>query len=306
MSENLFELFTTQFSTNLELRLQQTGSLLRMHVKEGFHVGKQASPIQQVGPISLKAPAGRFAPLNRSDSEFTRRWVFPQDGEIEQLIDEFDLLKTIIDPKSMYVESAANAVGRGWDDAIIANATGSNQIGTDAGSLSPETFDTTKFQIAINFKGSSTSGLTVAKMIEARRILRHYHNNLEMDPPVMVIGSQQEADLLSQVQVVSTEYNDRPVLVDGKVKRVLGVDIVCLERVPQSTVGSVRGCVAWVKSGIYLGIWQDMTNRISIANWLSSEPWDLYTKAMFGATRTQPGKVIQVLCADTTGTDVTP
>src|ERR1700679_519913 len=95
-------LFTTQFSTNLELKLQQMGSKPRGKVREGFHVGKQASPVQQMNAISLKAPAGRFAPLNRTDTDYTRRWVFPQDGEIEQLVDDFDQLKTIVDPKSMF------------------------------------------------------------------------------------------------------------------------------------------------------------------------------------------------------------
>ncbi len=61
MSENLVKLFTTQFSTNLELRLQQMGSKLRGKVREGFHVGKQASPINYLAPIQAKAPAGRFA-----------------------------------------------------------------------------------------------------------------------------------------------------------------------------------------------------------------------------------------------------
>jgi len=27
---------------------------------------------------------------------------------------------------------------------------------------------------------------------------------------------------------------------------------------------------------------------------------------MYGSTRLQPGKIIQILCADTTGADVTP
>ena len=42
MSENLFKLFTTEFSTNLEMKLQQAGSKLRGRVREGQHVGKQA------------------------------------------------------------------------------------------------------------------------------------------------------------------------------------------------------------------------------------------------------------------------
>lgn len=302
----LIPLYTTQFTTALELLLQQKGSLLRGTTREGFHVGKMASPVNQVGSVSLRAPAGRFAPMPRVDAAYVRRWVFPQEGELPQLVDSFDELQTIVDPKSALVQSAAYAVGRAWDDCIIAAATGTAQLGQDAAGLTAETFNTSNFQIAVNFGGSGNTGLTVAKIIEMKRIFRHYHNDLDSDPITIVIGSQQESDLLNQVEVVSTEFNDRPVLVDGKVTRFLGCKIVVMERLPQTTVGSVRGVLAYVKSGMYLGIWQDMMNRISIREDLSGQPWQVYTRAMFGATRTQPGKVIQILCADTSGADITP
>lgn len=302
----LIPLYTTQFSTNLELLLQQMGSKLRGRCREGFHVGKMASPVNQIGAISLKQPSGRYTPKNRTDAQFVRRWVFPQEGEIDQLIDSFDELQTIVDPKSQYTENAANAVGRGWDDTLIAAATGTAQLGQDASALTSETFSASSFQIASTFGASAACGLTVAKLIEAKRVFRHYHNDLETDQLTVVIGSQQESDLLNQVQVVSTEFNDRPVLVDGQVKRFLGYDVVVSERLPQTTVGSVRGVLAFVKSGLYLGIWKDVTNRVSIRNDLSSEPWDLYTSVMFGATRLQPGKVLQILAADTSGADITP
>jgi hypothetical protein len=304
--QGLFPLETTQFSTNLELKLQQMGSKLRGKVREGYHVGKMASPVNQVGAIQSKTPAGRYAPKNRTDSDFTRRWVFPTDREIDQLIDSFDELKTIVDPKSAYVENAANACGRDWDDEIILRATGNSSIGQDAASLTTETFDTSAFQISDSFGASASAGLTVAKLIEAKRILRHYHNDLDSDPATLIIGSSQEADLLKQAQVTNADFNgDRPVLVDGKVVRFMGFDIVVMERLPIVSA-NVRGCIAFVKSGLYLGMWKDTTNRVSIRNDLSSEPYDLYTSHSFGATRTQPGKVIQVLAADTSGVDITP
>ena len=304
MSELIPALFTTQFSSLLELKLQQMGSKLRGRVRELTHVGKQASPVNQIGAIQMKAPAGRFAPKNRTDADFTRRWVTPQDGEIDQLIDTFDELRTVIDPKNMYVENASMAVGRGWDDAIIAAFFGSASTGVDEGAMVTETFSTTNFQIASTFGASSAAGLTVAKMIECKRILRHYHVDLEAERPTMVIGSQQESDLLNQTQVVSTEFNDRPVLVDGNVKQFLGFDLVLSERL--ATASSVRNIPVFVKSGMHLGMWQDMTNRISIRNDLSSEPYDLYTKTTFGATRLQPGKVISILCSDASAGDITP
>lgn len=306
MSENLYKLWTTQFSTNLELKLQQMGSKLRGKVNEGAHVGKQASPINQVGAIQLKAPAGRFAPKNRTDADSTRRWVFPQDGEIDQLIDSFDELKTIVDPKSKYLEAASNAVGRGWDDCIITAAHGTSYTGTDAGSLSSETWASfsSAYDIASTFGSSAASGLTVAKLIEAKRIFRHNHVDIDTDPLTLVIGSKQESDLLNQAQVVSTEFSDKPVLVDGRVTRFLGFDIVVSERL--NTASNLRDVIAFAKSGLYLGVWQDMTNRVSIRNDLSGEPYDLYTKTSYGATRTQPGKVLKIICSDTTGADITP
>jgi hypothetical protein len=188
----LIPLYTTQFSTNLELLLQQKGSKLRGKTAEGFHVGKMASPMNQIGPVVSKAPAGRFAPKDRQDPTFVRRWVFPQEGEINQLIDTFDELQTIVDPKSAYVTGASMAVGRAWDDVILAAATGSAQLGADANALTTETFDTSKFQVASTFgNGSTATGLSVAKMIETKRILRHFHNDLEADPLTMIIGSRQ-------------------------------------------------------------------------------------------------------------------
>lgn len=305
MSENLYQLFTTQFSTNLELKLQQMGSMLRGKVAEGFHVGKQASPINQVAAIQAKTPAGRFAPKNRTDPGFTRRWVFPNDKEIDQLIDSYDLLKTIVDPKSAYVQNAAMAVGRDWDDNIINAAFAVSMTGVDEGGMVTETFSTSLYQILDTFGASASTGLTVAKFIEAKRIFRHNHVDIENDPLVAVIGSKQESDLLNQTQIVSTEFADRPVLVDGKVTRFLGFDIVYSERL-QYTSANLRQTIFFAKSGLYLGIWKDMTNRVSIRNDLSSEPYDLYTAWSVGATRTQPGKVLQVLCADSTGADITP
>lgn len=306
-TDGLYSLYTTQFATLLELKLQQMGSKLRGKTREGFHVGKQASPINQVGAIQLKAPAGRFAPLQRTDPDFTRRWVFPQDGELAQLIDTFDELKTIVDPKSQYSDNAAMAVGRAWDDNIIANAIGTAQTGQDAASLTSETWASFSgaYTVANTFGAGATSvGLTINKLVEARRIFRHNHVDIDMEGMTIVIGSSQEADLLKQVEVVSTEFNDRPVLVDGKVVRFLGFNIVVSERLSVSS--NVRKCIAFVQSGVYLGIWRDMTNIASQRNDLSGHPYQIYTQTSFGSTRTQPAKVIEVDVADTVGSDITP
>jgi hypothetical protein len=120
----------------------------------------------------------------------------------------------------------------------------------------------------------------------------------------MVIGSQQESDLLNQVQVVSTEFSDRPVLVEGNVRRFLGFDIIVSERL--NVTSNQRQCIAFCRSGLYLGVWRDVYNDVTQRKDLSSLPWQVYSSHTFGATRTQPGKVFQVQCYDTGGADITP
>lgn len=305
MSENLVQLATTQYTTRLELKLQQMQSKLRGRVEEGFHVGKLASPIQQMNPIQAKQPAGRFAPLNRTDTDFVRRWVSPTDRDINQLVDSFDELRLMMDPKVRYVDNAAAAFSRSWDDCLITAVTAPGQIGTDIAGLSSEAFDTSTYQIATTFGTSGAAiGMTVAKLIELRRLMRKYHAFELEETPTIVMGSQQESDLLNQVQVVSTEFNDRPVLKDGKIVSFLGFDFLFSERL--ATASNVRTCFAFVKSGLYLGVWKETQNRISQRNDLSSIPWQIYTDATFGATRTQPGKVWTIQCADSSGADITP
>jgi len=313
MSENLVKLYVTQFSTLLNLKLQQRQSKLRGRVMEGAHEGKQASPVQYIGAIQMQTPAGRFAPLNRQDVDFTRRWVFPVDKEATQLIDNFDKLKLLQDPTSQYSDVAAAAVAREWDDRIIQCAFATAQIGTDAGGLSGESFNTGStvtgagFQIPVTFGSAANSGLTVAKMIEAKRAFRKLEVDVDQEAMTWITNSQGESDLLNQVQVVSSDFSgaDRPVLTEGKVTRFMGFDIIYSERLISTS--NIRQNIVTMKSGAYLGIWKDVLNDVTQRKDLSSLPYQLYTGMSCGATRLEPGRLLQALCADTSAAaDVTP
>lgn len=306
MSENLPKLAVETFSTILQLKLQQTQSMLRGRVMEGQHVGKQASPVDYIGNVQMKAPQGRFAPNQPQNTDFTRRWVLPVDKECYQLIDTFDKLRLLSDPTSRYSDVAAAAVAREWDDRIIGAAFATATIGASDGiNTTTEAFDTSSWQIASTYGSASASGLTVAKMIEAKRKMRKAQVPVDTEQLTWVTNSQGESDLLNQVQVVSTEFNDRPVLQDGKVTRFLGWDICYSERLTSSS--NVRQNIAMVKSGAYLGIWKDTENDVDRRRDLSGLPWQLATLMSSGATRLEPGRLLQVLCSDTSAAaDVTP
>ena len=305
--DGLTQLFQTQFSTLLRMKLQQKTSKLRGKVEEGSHTGaKIASPIQFLGPMTTRTPEGRFAPKKQAPQDYTRRWVSPIDKVGDQYVDNLDQLKTPIDPKSQLVMRAAAACARDWDDEIIRAATADATIGQDAGSLSTESFDTSTFRIADTFGASAAVGLTVAKLNEARRILEHYHNDLEADPATLVIGSSQHSNLRNQAQVTSSEFNQNGgILLNGVVTRYMGFDIVVSERLPIYTT-TTRGCLVFVKTGLYLGVWQDLKTEVLRRPDLEANPWDISTVHSFGATRTELGKIVQIGVYDAIGADITP
>jgi len=310
MADGLVDLFQVQFSTLLKMNLQQEQSKLRGKVLEAVHTGaKMASPIQFVGPTSMVTPAGRFAAKSNNSAVYTRRWIVPIDKENDQLIDNFDQLKTPIDPKSQLVARVKAACSRAYDDEIIRAATATATIGADDGHLTTESWDTTNYQVSSQFgSGSTSTGMSVAKLSEAYRILEHAHALEEDKQITLVIGSKQNDDFRKQAQIVSSDFNrNGGVLVDATVTRFMGMDVIVSERLPTITDkdshANCRGCLAFVKTGIYLGVWQDVKVEVLRRNELSSNPWDINTMLSIGGTRTELGRVIQIACADSIGAD---
>ncbi len=304
------ELLTTQFNSKLELLLQQMMSKLRGRISSAMYIGKQASPVQQIGVVEFKQPSGRFSPISPQVPSYTRRWVFPNDRDLAVLVDQFDELRTIVDPKPGISEAVSAAGQRYFDDLIINAANGTASTGVDASSFSTESFSTTVstsggYLVADTFAASASTGMTYPKMVEAWRVMRHAQVDLDAEGPCLLISSQQEADLKKQQEVISKEYNENTVIESGRITRVGGFDIVVSERLNTSSSNSLRNCLAFVQSGLHLGIWKDMNIKIDNRVDLSSHPWQLYAMLSAGATRTQLFKVVQINCADTTGFDPT-
>jgi hypothetical protein len=304
------ELLTTQFSSKLDLLLQQMMSRLRGFVDSAQYVGKAASPVQQIGVLEFKQPGARYSPINPQIPQYTRRWVFPTDRDLAVLVDQFDELRTIVDPKAGISEAVAAAGGRYFDDLIINAANATATTGVDSSNFSTEPFASTVstsggYLVADTFGASASTGLTYPKMVEAWRVMRHAQVNLEVERPCMMISSQQESDLKKQQEVISRDYGDAVVVQNGSVPSLAGFDLVVTERLNTSSSNTLRNCLAFVKSGLHLGIWRDMNVKIDNRVDLTSHPWQLYAMLSAGATRTQLFKVVQINAADTSGFDPT-
>lgn len=282
-----------QYRANVELLLQQTDSRLRGAVTSDSYRGKAASVVEQFGETAAVKKTSRHGDTPLLDVPQDKRWVFPVDYEWGSLIDSQDVLRMIVDPTSPYATAGAAAMQRAMDDEILLAMFGTNYKGENG--TTAETFDTTNYQVAVTVGGAASS-INVAKLQSAIQKLMRANKGELMEPVYGAISSFEHDALLKEVQISNKDFGGAAVLVDGKVKRFMGVDFIITERLAIS--GGNRLIPVWLKSGMHLGTWNDaMVTRVS-ERADKSHATQVYLCGTFGATRTQAGKLIQVLCDD--------
>lgn len=291
MSDQVTVARVLSFQARVQHLLQQNASKFRKAVREGTHVGKQVSVVDQVGAVELLEKQGRHADLQTVAVPIARRWVTPTPYAVAEFVDRTDQLRMLWDPKGEYAKAFAKGAGRKIDSVIIAAFNAAAMIGESGAQT--ETFDTSLFQIV-----HGSLPLTIAKLRLIREKFRNAEVELEDEELWMAIAPQQENNLLAETQVVSEEYNRQrdgvPVLKDGRLQSFLGFNFIVTTRLPK--VSTTRSCFAWVKSGMYLGIWDEVRTPM---DWIPrKQAWQIACTADFGATRLEQGRVIECQCTE--------
>lgn len=281
-----------QYKSNVELLLQQEGSRLANAVTNGSHVGKAASIVEQFGLATAVLKTSRHEDTPLLDLSQDKRWVFPLDYEWASLVDNEDQLRAIVDLTSPYARAGAAAMNRAKDDVILTAIFGTNFKGENG--TTSETFDTTNYQVGVN-TGGTASALNVAKLQSAVQKLLLANKGDLMESVYGAISSYEHDSLLKEIQVVNKDYSNSAVLENGRVKRFMGVDFILTERL--NVTSGNRLIPIWLKSGMYLGSWKDIQAKIS-ERADKSYATQVFLAMTLGATRTQAGKSIQVLCDD--------
>jgi len=289
MSFEISTAFVQQYSSNVALLLQQRGSRLRDAVTIGSYTGKAAKAVEQIGAVTAQKRTSRHADTPLISTPHDARWVFPVDYEWADLVDDQDKLRALIDPTNPYAINGAYALGRGIDDEIISAALGSSKTGENG--TTTTAFDTSNQQIA-----AGAAGLTIAKLRETKKILLSNEVDVDMDPLYIAVTAKQLDDLLGTTEVTSADYNTVKALVQGQVDTFMGFKFLHTERLGVDG-SSNRRVFAWAKSGLHLGMWNDVNAKISDRA-DKSHATQIYVKGTFGSTRTEEGKVVEVLCAE--------
>lgn len=285
-----------QFASTVQLLLQQEGSVLMpgVTVQGGFR-GEQASPVDQYAPIVADTVNTRYSPMPNTEAATDRRWIVPVDKHVNQLLDSFDLLKLLIDPKSKYVENGKNAIGRAMDEEILSRIFGTNQTGKSG--TTATAFGTTQ-SVSVQHGAAAPVNLTIAKVKRGKQILRANNVNFGKEQIYCAVNAANHDSMMAEFEYISGDFNggSSPLTTDS-LENYLGVNFIHTELLTTGTddqSGTSTMTPMWCKSAVMLGIWDDMKTEISQRNDLTSVPWQAYLKATFGATRLEETKVVRI------------
>lgn len=297
MSINVPNHFVEQYTTNVAHLLQIQGGKLRSQVTEGSYTGEGGAVVDQFGSVEMQEVTSRFQPMGRVDASTDRVWVYPVDYSLPQMVDNFDKLRLMIDPQGPLAQAAVKASGRKMDTVIRDAFFGTAQTGKQGGTA--VAFDTTNHRIDAAIGAAADTGLNVDKIVAGIEMLQNNDVDLDVETACIMLNPSQHADLLRQTQVVSSDYKSGlAVETDGSgmIRGILGVKVLVSRLTP--TNSSYTLCPMWVPSGMHLGMWKDVSARVDERPDIEGVPYQLYTTVTMGATRVEPGRVIQIECTE--------
>lgn len=305
MSYQIPQQYILQYEDEMRLAYQFEGSKLQGKFKTATHEGQGASPADYVGPMLANDNPGRLAPTPSNNATVTRRWVYPNYFDIGTQIAKQDVKRVFNGGQlqSGYSLAQGKAMARKKDDIMLEAFFLAANTGQNGGT---STVFPSGNIIAHDFGASAATGLTVAKLIEAQRILESGGVDLETEKLYCAITSADHAFLKKQIELRSDEYSDAAVLNKGRVTNFLNIEFVHLEfqnatYYPRAQAQMVNGSSErlvpiWAESAMYMAEWQPIQLRASERPDLSYA-WQLYSFAETGATRLQELGVIQAICA---------
>lgn len=281
MSFEITTAMVQQYNDNIQILQQQKTARLRGAVREETVQGEYGF-FDQISATAAVKRASRHADTPLISTGHLRRRVAQEAYDWADLVDVFDRATLITDPTSKYVINAVAALNRSIDDAIIAAAS-ADAYGGKAGATT-YSFDTTNNRIL-----HASSGLTLAKLAQAKRILDQ--NEVDDEDRFFIINAKQLEVLLQVTEIKSTDYNTVKALVRGEIDTFLGFKFIRSERI--SIASNVRTCLAFQKNSLLLGVGTDIITRVS-ERADKNYSTQVYAGMFIGATRMDEDGVVEV------------
>ena len=282
MSSQITAAFVQQYRSNLMILAQQKGSKLRNTVRSESVNGTSAY-FDRLGATAAVKRLTRHGDTPLIDSPHSRRRLSTAPYEWADLIDNADKVRLLIEPTSEYALNAANAMGRTMDDIIIAAASGTAYTGVDGSGTQAITL-----QVA-----PAATNLTLAKLLEAKQDLDE--GDVEGEDRYIIVSPKMMTSLLGTTEVKSADYNAVKALVQGQLDTFLGFKFVTSNRLAANTTADGHLCLAYQRSGLVLGIGEDVKTEIG-PRADKSYSTQVYVRMDLGATRLEEARVVEIDC----------
>ena len=291
MSTQITTAFVEQYRNNVELLVQQRGSVLRDFVNTDNAIVGKTKFTEQIGSTEAQKQVSRHSDSPLVNTPHARRAYSLEDYEWGDLIDKNDKVRMLIDPTSSYAQAAAFAMGRAMDDVIIAAATGTAKTGVSGGTDTPLPSSQVILKNAIDNDSDANHGLSPQKL-RAAMTLFHENSVPEDEEKFLVVSPKAIQSLLTHKEVVSSDFNTVRALVNGEVDTYMGFRFIISNRLAIDS-SSIRDCFAYTRSGLELGIGQDVMARIEERPDKSFSTYVYYCMTI-GATRLEEEKVVKI------------
>lgn len=282
-----------QYSSNVELTLQSKKHWLMGTYSTGQYRGEAGQVVRKFGETEFNEKLSRHADTQFSDIAHKQRWVYPKDYTLALPVDKEDEIKMLDSPQSPYVMAMAAAWNRRQDKTLYEAFFADAKTGKDGGTTTA--FDTSNQQIAV-----AATGLTLDKLLQAQEILGNNYAD-EDEKAFIAITPKQLTDLLETTEVKSADYNTVKTLVEGKVDEFLGFKFIkfpYMRSISSSLdASSYRRIPCWVQSGMHMGNWNSRETRIG-ERADKEYTTQVFMRGSHGATRTDEGKVVEILCSE--------
>lgn len=299
MSFTITEAMVAHYQANVTHLAQQKKSRLRDAVRFNGEVTGKKCAFERLAPTAAIKRVSRYADMPLVNVPHSRRWAHLEDYDWADLVDPLDQAKVLIDPKSAYTVNGASAIGKSWDDVIIASIGGNADEGADGGS-SIALPAAQKLQATMS---AVTADMTLAKLISAKTKLMGA--DIDDDEQLFVALTSAQIDaLLNENKLTSMDYNTVKTLVNGNIASFMGFTFIRTERLLTTTGGSggtdtIRLCYAWSQIGIGLAMGQDIRVKIEPRPDKAGSPDQVSATSSLGAVRIDDKRVVEIACNET-------
>jgi len=293
MVNTVDNVFVETYESILRHLAQQQPSRLRGKVTERG-VNSEKHNWERLGTAEAQIKSTRLQATPVQDFPWSRRVSVPQTYDVGDSTEQEDVVQMIVDPNSNLSQSQGNAMRRGFDDEIIAAATGTALTGLGAAGAFPDgqkVFGTTVdvYDAALNFD-------LITQVVE-----QFFANDIDPDEPkCFVIGPVQARKLLQLTEATNADYNAlRPLQSKGYVEGWMGFDWIVSTRLNHPTApGTDIDCFAMTRKAIGLMVDRDVSARVAEDPSISFA-WRIYSFMTIGAVRVEDEHIVQVQLADT-------